>query len=597
VSILSDSFSVLLDHWWLIAGALLILVLGQMLVMSLLKAIFEERLSEDEYFSLSLAGWMLPIILSAGIWLLLERALTPGAGTLVGILLIAAPALILFLRSSRRSGPGLRGTLFLLIIIFVVSLFLRLAFVSRTALPQYFDSAHHYLITKTLLNTTGPLLPPSTGYYHIGFHLLSAFVTSTLRVQILHTLLILGQVILAIIPLSIFFLVKGETRSSAAGIFAVMLATLGWYMPAYAVNWGKYPALASLPPIAFASGLAYLAAGGQRGLSPRQTRGLQGLLLLAIFVAGLTHSRSLIVLAILALAWLSAAVWQNLSKDLRLIVFLTVLLGIIWIGARARAENIFGPLFDPYWDQGLFVTCMVLLLSPFALWTYPKFSIAAGVTMLLLLGSLFIPVTVPGYGNLTLLDRPFVEMILYLPLSLLGGAGLAGVEQGLKHVSARWPKINSLTGKIAGIAFMGALLINAGNRYTFYPSDCCTIVGEEDLVALEWMDENLPSTAQVLISSTELWVLATDSPQGMVSGDAGAWVHPLTGRDTFFLPHHTDFTQPSTLEALCQMHVEYIYVGETGLMFNNEQLASHPDWYTARFSASKAHVYEVTGCR
>lgn len=597
MSILSDSFSVLLDHWWLIAGALLILVLGQMLVMSLLKAIFEERLSEDEYFSLSLAGWMLPIILSAGIWLLLERALTPGAGTLVGILLIAAPALILFLRSSRRSGPGLRGTLFLLIIIFVVSLFLRLAFVSRTALPQYFDSAHHYLITKTLLNTTGPLLPPSTGYYHIGFHLLSAFVTSTLRVQILHTLLILGQVILAIIPLSIFFLVKGETRSSAAGIFAVMLATLGWYMPAYAVNWGKYPALASLPPIAFASGLAYLAAGGQRGLSPRQTRGLQGLLLLAIFVAGLTHSRSLIVLAILALAWLSAAVWQNLSKDLRLIVFLTVLLGIIWIGARARAENIFGPLFDPYWDQGLFVTCMVLLLSPFALWTYPKFSIAAGVTMLLLLGSLFIPVTVPGYGNLTLLDRPFVEMILYLPLSLLGGAGLAGVEQGLKHVSARWPKINSLTGKIAGIAFMGALLINAGNRYTFYPSDCCTIVGEEDLVALEWMDENLPSTAQVLISSTELWVLATDSPQGMVSGDAGAWVHPLTGRDTFFLPHHTDFTQPSTLEALCQMHVEYIYVGETGLMFNNEQLASHPDWYTARFSASKAHVYEVTGCR
>src|SRR5690606_32123855 len=119
-----------------------------------------------------------------------------------------------------------------------------------TAIPQYFDSAQHYLITRTLLNTSGPLLPPSTGNYHIGFHLLLAFVTSTLRAQIIDTLLILGQIILAIIPLSIFFLVKGETRSNAAGIFAVMLAMLGWYMPAYAVNWGKYPALASLPPIA-----------------------------------------------------------------------------------------------------------------------------------------------------------------------------------------------------------------------------------------------------------------------------------------------------------------------------------------------------------
>lgn len=597
MSILSDSFSVLLDHWWLIAGTLSILVLGQILVVSLLKAIFEERLSRDEYFSLGLAGCMLPITLAAGIWLFLERVLTPGVGAVAGMLLITVPALALFLRVSRSSWPGPKGTLFLLIVIFVISLFLRLAFVSRTAIPQYFDSAQHYLITKTLLNTAGPLLPPSTGYYHIGFHLLSAFVTSALRAQIIHTLLILGQILLAIIPLSIFFFVRGETRSSAAGIFAVMLATLGWYMPAYAVNWGKYPALASLPPIAFASGLAYLAAGQQPVLSSRHSRGLRVLLLLAVFLAGLTHSRSLIVLAILALAWLSAVVWQNLPRDLRLIVFLALLLGIIWTGTRARAENIFGPLFDPYWDQGLFVTSMVLLLSPFALWAYPKFSVATAVTVLLLLGSLFIPIAVPGYGNLTLLDRPFVEMILYLPLSLLGGAGLAGAEQGLARVTARWPKMSFPAGKIVGIAFMGMLLINAINRYTFYPSDCCTIAGEEDLITIKWMDQNLPPTARVLISSTELWVLATDSPQGMVSGDAGAWVHPLTGRDTFFLPHHTDFTQQTTLDALCQMNAEYVYVGETGLTFNGEQLASRPDWYAALFSVSKAQVYEVTGCR
>ena len=42
-------------------------------------------------------------------------------------------------------------------------------------------------------------------------------------------------------------------------MFAVTLGALGWYMPAHAVNWGKYPALFGLPAMLGAISLAYVA--------------------------------------------------------------------------------------------------------------------------------------------------------------------------------------------------------------------------------------------------------------------------------------------------------------------------------------------------
>ena len=595
MDVLSDSFSVLVNHWQLISGTLLILVLGQILVWSLLKASFDERLTRGEYYSLSLAGWMLPISLAAGIWLLFGRVQMSTAGAPLLTILVAIVALSFLLRTRERMLPGSKTIVFILIAIFAVSIFLRLAFVSQAVIPQYFDSAQHYLIIKNLINSAGPVTQATT-YYHMGFHLLTAFVTSSLRTETINTILILGQVILVTIPLSVFFLIKHETQSSAAGVFAILLATVGWYMPAYAVNWGKYPALTSLPLMTFVLSLAYLSVRYGNILSTGKYRTLNALLVFAILLSGLTHSRSLIILAIIALAWVTAAWWQNLPRVWHPFGFFAVLLGIIWLSVLTHTENIFGPLFDPYWNQGWFVTSIVLFLSLFALWAYPKLTFAVLLVILLLLGSLFMPITVPGYGNLTLLDRPFVEMLLYLPLALLGGAGLAGLEQSIGRVTAGWHKASLLPGQVIGIVLIGLVLINVLNRYTFYPSDCCTIVGRDDLVALDWVDRNLPPEARVLISSTELRVLATDSPQGLVSGDAGAWVHPLTGRATLFLPYHSDFTQQTTLEALCQVDAEYIYVGETGLTFNNEQLASQPDWYKNLLSTPKVQVYQVTGC-
>jgi hypothetical protein len=221
---------------------------------------------------------------------------------------------------------------------------------------------------------------------------------------------------------------------------------------------------------------------------------------------------------------------------------------------------------------------------------------ASILVILLLLGSLLIPIRLPGYGRLTLLDRPFVEMILYLPLSFLGGAGLAGLEKAVQQLTARWPRIRFPFAQSVGGLLIVLLLLHTAVKYNFYTANCCSIVGRDDLVAIDWIDKNLPPDARIAISSTELKVIVSDSPQGASGGDAGIWIAPLTDRTTILLPYQSDFSQRATFNALCKRRAGYLYVGEIGTTFNNGILSEYPDWYRILLSMPKTKIYQVTGC-
>jgi len=364
------------------------------------------------------------------------------------------------------------------------------------------------------------------------------------------------------------------------------------------MDWGKYPALTSLMPIMFVVSLAYLSIRHRKTLSTGSYWGLNAILLVAFGAAIFTHSRALVIFGIVALAWILATLWQRLPKLLQ-----GALLGAMLVGIAAelrfiQTKDVLGPLFDPYTNKGLWITVLVLFLALFAQWAYPKLTFSLILAIALMLGSLFIPAQgIPGYADLTLLDRPFVEMILFLPLSLLGGLGLAGLELVLSNTLSRPTKNVAIWGKSIGIFFVAIILINALFKYEVYPSGCCNIVGRDDLVALDWMDKNLPASAHILTSSTELRVLATDEFQGSVGGDAGIWINPLTGRATTPLPFFTDFGQPATLDSLCKMGITHIYLGEIGSTFNDTKISPYPDWYKVLLSMPKVKVYQVVGCQ
>ena len=151
--------------------------------------------------------------------------------------------------------------------------------------------------------------------------------------------------------------------------------------------------------------------------------------------------------------------------------------------------------------------------------------------------------------------------------------------------------------KYVGVLFSGVVIINAIMvQYQLYPSDCCIIVGSDDLVAIDWMNENLPADALVAISAVELIVLASDSFQGHVGGDAGIWITPLINQPTIPFLNFSDFSQNTTLQTLCEQKANYLYIGEVGQTFNDLQIGTQPEWYKALLSMPKAKVYQIIGC-
>ncbi len=599
MKVILGGLSVLIGNWQVVSGILFILITSQALIGSIIRKNLDEELSSDEAYSLGIGGWLFPASLLSLIWYWLKSFQTLLAGIIL-ITVIILSIVIFFLQLKKKTKPKPEPIAWLLVGLSIIFIILRLAFISKTILPLYFDSAQHYLYIKSLTNNagfqnTGNLFHwLTTSYYHLGFHFLVASITTILHTGINSTMLILGQLIVAIIPIPLFFIVKHETGSNSAGIYAVLLAGFGWYMPAYAVNWGKYPALASLPLIQFVLGTAYLLTKQKNAVSTKKGRGLIVLIVLSVLISTFFHSRSLVIFGIAILAWVTGTYWKKFPYIFQALVVFAFSVGIYFELTLIQGQAILKPLADPYINNGLLTTLTILFLTLFAIKSYPSLAFSNIVAIFLLMGSLFIPVTrfIPGYGNQTLLDRPFIEMILYLPLSLLGGLGFAGLFQYL----GRWQYIRLPLNKAVGFLLFGLLAVNVLTNYNFYPSDCCKIVELDDLTTISWLDKNLPSDARILISTTELVLLPSASSQGSVGADAGIWILPLTGRSTFPMSSNSDFGQREMLDILCKMNITYIYVGETGQPFDDAQIQMHTAWYKALLSIQKAGIYQVVGC-
>jgi hypothetical protein len=109
-------------------------------------------------------------------------------------------------RSLKPASPSISISLALFIFLLLL---IRLAYVSRALFPSYFDSAQHYLLIKNIMagNLSQLFDLLKTNYYHLGFHFIAAFLASIFQTEITTTMLILGQVILAILPLPFFYIV------------------------------------------------------------------------------------------------------------------------------------------------------------------------------------------------------------------------------------------------------------------------------------------------------------------------------------------------------------------------------------------------------
>lgn len=596
MEVLENSWLVLTKEWSAVLGILCLLFLWGGILFWFLKTIFFNRLSSSEYLVLVIGGsisFFLPGTFLKQFLDFLSVEIDFLAFSLLIFILVSGFGVYRFRKHfNRRVSPGWASCVLLLLIL-AISIVVRLAFISGLIVPPYFDSAVHYTIVADLVKQLGTAaiptyVPPGGGYYHTGFHFLVAALTLTLHTNIQDTILILGQILLALIPLPIFFLIRQETKLDSAGIFATLISGWGWAMPAFSINWGKYPALTSIICLEFVLCNLYLVAQSEK----RQRWVVIGLLSLSILVSTLIHTRAIILILMALISIFFASAWLKLSQRIRNLVFCLAACGLSAVVYIIQSRPILQLVFDPYRS---WVSLLVLLLVPFALKYFPLATFASLLSTFFLLGGLFIPVTQFGYGDQTILDRPLVEMVLFLPFAILGGLGYAGALQFVTTSLSATLHPKYLKSLISLLLF--GVSATSFAQYNFFPSGCCRLFSSDDAAALGWMDGNIPVNASVFISSTEMVVFETTSATGYTGSDGGIWIAPLIHRTGFPLPYQTDFAAKETHNQLCQGGATYVYVGGTGQSFNAAKLQSRPDWYETLLSLPKAQIYKIVGCQ
>lgn len=462
--------------------------------------------------------------------------------------------------------PFIAGT-----VAFLLLLLLRLAFLRDLLAPPYADSAYHYLLTTRLLDPSIPLnaLIPGS-YYHLGFHVLSAWLAALTGTDLLALLPLTGQVLLAVLPLAVYALTLNLTENRIAARVSAITAALLWSMPAFAANWGKYPAIAGIVLLPAVCAIIFLLCSQER-LKVRLS------LAAAVLLIGVTwiHSRVLVLLVCAAAAALVSASLLKRCSTLLMRIFAGLTLigcGILYLTTP--------DLPAIYNGKYLLPIIGVLILSPFTLFVQPRITSAIGIFTLLML--LLGPIPLPAWLRLpaqSLLDRQFLAMSLFLPLSLLVGIGTSVLLHLLRQ---RWHKA------IVWLILLGWIIFSAFNTNAYTPDPCCNFVKPSDLAALEWIKAELPPGSTVYIAAIE-------KEDGLIASDAGVWVTPLTGFSTQLLPFDYPWFSSREHSVICPLTPAYLYAGDQPYSFQINAI-TRPDWYALVYEHPSISIYRLIPC-
>jgi len=408
-------------------------------------------------------------------------------------------------------------------------------------LPNWVDSQHHYLIVRVILEkgglpeTLSPYLPVPF-YYHFGFHAVAALFTALSGMEIGAAMLVLGQVLNAVIGLSIYTLGTALWKDWRPATAAALLASFATRMPAYYLSWGRYTLTSGLVllPLAMAAALMLL----------KNKQRKSEIITLGILTAGvlLSHYFTAVLLALFlvlaALAYVIPRWHKPLSAVLELLpaaggAVLGLLLAGPWLLRVLRyasaspgieltgvetIQSIFensrweyiSNLLGPASNYGLLAAAGIGLVwalirlkaVPFALW-----SLSLGV-MSLPLGVSFDPFRPDHFA-----------IVLFLPIVLWVGWLVWRIGRWLSNkINRRWVSTAIFVVFVTGwAAWSLSLDVSIVNPVT-------VLVTYDDLDALQWVQENTPSEARFYINTT-YWL--NNVYRGV---DGGGWLLPYTGR-------------------------------------------------------------------
>jgi len=418
--------------------------------------------------------------------------------------------------------------------------------------PAWVDSVHHAFIVRKILEVGGipaTLQPEISTFfsYHYGFHLITAWFASLSHLEAAPAVLWLGQVLNALVALSVYRLGKAVWGEPLRAGLAALLVGFAFQMPAYYLAWGRYTLLTGLImlPLAMAAILDLL----------RNPQSVEAFMRLGVLTAGvaLSHYTALLLLAlfggalILVRGW---GIWRRLERAARMQRVLP--LGAVVLGLGLGVGLAMPWLWRVAWHLGAQATVRVvspLDTSQMGYFRYildllgPRHNhilmIAAGMagvhgltrvhSRLLAGWGLVLALLMLPWGVRLGPFRPdHMAIVLFLPAALCladGGVSFWGWLMG-RVPAPLWRRVGWVAG---GLLALGVLGWGAwSTRTVTHPAT--QLADAVDKMALDWVRENLPENVRFFINVTA-WQGGTY--RGV---DGGYWLLPYAGRASLLPP-------------------------------------------------------------
>ncbi|MFN2189736.1 MAG: hypothetical protein ACK2T3_13310, partial [Candidatus Promineifilaceae bacterium] len=479
----------------------------------------------------------------------------------------------------------------------------RLLAVRDLAFPAWVDSSRHALITAVMsesgkvITDYSPYLPVTGFPYHYGFHTLSASLEMMTGMELHRLLLIFLQLLISLVPLTVFAGLDLITKRFWAALIAAFLVGIPFLFPGYYVTWGRMTQISAMVILPVGLAFTWLLIRGAkvwRKSWPHLSL-LAGGLFLMHFRVFLLYLPFVLMVWILSKGregrWLAAAAGLSL-----VLVAPRIFRAVAVLGAPGMSESIPGNndfptgYIDPGWElYFLIAAAMSLLLVLVAAarsrrWTWFPLLLALWSALVGLLLSGWIP----GISEVPLLNLNSAYITFFLPLAWFLAVTFDRIILWLGNRSFA---IQVVGWGLTGVLFAALLLYGIHQQINILNPQTI-LAWKRDESGLRWVEENLPPEAVVAVNSWQ-WQGST-----WAGNDGGAWLIPMTGIKTTTPPvdyiydedlsdkvasfnayasEVEDWSDPAQADWLTEQGVSHIYVGARGGFFDPSELANNPE--------------------
>jgi len=516
-----------------------------------------------------------------------------------------------------------------LLIIFFMSLVIRLIIIRDLSVPPWVDSVHHSLMTRMIIEQGGlpstylPYINISPVNYHSGFHTNLAVLHYLTGIEIPYLMLIFGQLLNALTVFAVYLFTTAVIKDKLAGLISAFITGMVNPMPAYYTSWGRYTQLIGI--LIFSAALALILSIIQNREKNQKPEAFhlfffqywKTIFIAVLACAGLflSHYRVGIFLGCFFGSYFAVLILREFIIRIKInYLFQQILIFILVVASALLLTFPWWPdTLNSFFLPRLFVTIATRPAFQVFHWSYltassGKFVLILGI-LGLLLGFLqrkrFAPVFIlwiammfafanlhalplPGGG---LINNTSVLIFLFIPISAAGGYLISESITNLSNLIPDRRKYYNYIFVFLTILFIS--IVSVRNMLSILNLQTILLLNS-DLTSLKWIKENVPENEVILINNFP-WAYSL-----YAGSDGGYWISPISGRQTIPPPLLYGFDRASTVrqdinkfllqisrykdqpdilyDLISAENIKYIYTGTRGGMISPQKLLQHENF-------------------